>query len=86
MSIHRSLKNKNKKRKSVRSRLERYVELIKKGLIPKSPFALPKEKIIEFKIKKEKKEKTVEGIEPLLIPTTPDPKSKKKSKDVGKIK
>ena len=86
MSIHSSLKNKDKKRKSVRNRLQRYLELLKKGSTPKSVFALPKEKIIEFKVKKKEKEKKVEVVESLIIPITSEPKAKKKSKDVGKIK
>jgi hypothetical protein len=84
MSIHSSLKRNKKKKKSVRKRLERYFELIKKGIKPETPFALPKEKVIKFKVKKkEKEEKKLEIIDIISIP---EKKDKKKSKDVGKIK
>ena len=59
MSIHSSLKgHKNKSIRSVRKRYERLKALLEKEKDVLSVFALPKEKIIRLKIKKEKKEET----------------------------
>lgn len=65
MSIHPSFKNKNREKRTVRKRWERFKTLCKKDKSPSSLFGLPKEKIVKFKIKKEKKE------EKSLEPTSP---------------
>ena len=66
MSIHPSFKNKNREKRTVRKRWERFKILCKKDKSPSSLFGLPKEKIIKFKIKKEKKEeKSLETLSPL---------------------
>ena len=66
MSIHRSLKSNTKdKHRTVRKRWERIRSLILQQKFDRgkdSVYGLPKEKIIKFKIKKEKKE---EDINPL---------------------
>ena len=91
MSIHKSLKsNKYKDKRSVHKRYERIRSLILKKKWDKehdSVYGLPKEKIIRYKIKKEKKEEK-EGLTPIAEyeNTTETKKMKKKSKDVGKIK
>jgi small basic protein (TIGR04137 family) len=61
MSMHQSLKGNNKgKKRSVRKRWERMRSLMLQKKFDKekqSVFGLPKEKVVRFKIKKEKKEK-----------------------------
>jgi len=61
MSIHKSFKsNLTDKKRSVRKRWERMRSLMLQEKFDRkkdSVFALPKEKIVRFKIKKEKKEK-----------------------------
>ena len=90
MSIHKSLKSdKYKDKRSVKKRYERLRSLILKEKWNKkhdSVYALPKEKIIRLKIKKEKEEKKEE--QTLLNYATPTEtkKEKKKSRDIGKIK
>lgn len=65
MSIHKSLKSdRNASKRSVRKRWERIRSLIlkKKFEQGQSPYGLPKEKVVKYKIKKEKKEQK-EGLE-----------------------
>jgi len=65
MSIHPSFKSNNNDHRTVRKRWERFKTLREKGKSFPSLFALPKEKIIKYKFKKEKKE------EKSLTPTSP---------------
>jgi len=85
MSIHKSLKTKTKQNRTVRKRFERFKTLKEKGINPTSVLALPKEKIIKLKIKKEKKEKKDSLIDITISPLETT-KVKKQSRDVGKIK
>ena len=88
MSLHKSLKtNLNKNKRSVRKRYERLRSLILQKKWDKehnSVFALPKEKIVRLKIKKEKKEEKLVDI--VTYAKEAEKKAKKKSKDIGKIK
>jgi len=87
MSIHHSFKRKRTGHRTVRKRWERLRSLILQQKWNKehhSVFTLPKERNIRLKLKKEKKEETVET--PLALETFKSDKKKKKSKDVGKIK
>ena len=88
MSMHRSLKrDKWGTKRNVRKRFERIQKLIKEARYLKSVYNLPKEKIVRLKIKKLKEEK--KEITPAFGVSTSETEkntSKKKSKDVGKIK
>jgi len=59
MSIHKTFKKRRGIFKSVKSRLERYLKLIKDGKEVNSVFGFPKEKILRRK-KIKKKEEVVE--------------------------
>ena len=85
MSIHPTFRQeKYGKQRTVHTRRERLEALIKKGIDIKSVYGLSKEKIIKFKIKKDKKEEKETKINP-TVEWTP-PTHRKKSKDIGKIK
>lgn len=77
MSIHRSLSQKERERRSrsVLKRIERIKILMDKGIFKEgitSCFGLPKLKVLKIKIKKEKaKEVTLEA-----APTPPSPEEK----------
>lgn len=66
MSVHPSLKigSKSKKHQSVLKRLERLMHLVKKDEWKEgnSVFALPKVKILKFKVKKEKAKEAEEEV------------------------
>lgn len=83
MSTHKSLKrNKYKEFRTVRTRRERIMKLIKnaKWLKGMSVYGLPKEirRRLNFKIKKEKEEKK---IEPIYAPPIDEKIKKKTSRD-----
>ena len=88
MSIHHSLKtNTNAPKRSVRKRYERLRSLMLKNKWDKkhsSIYALPKEKIVRLKIKKEKKEE--KDLTLVEYAKETEEKVKKKSKDNGKRK
>ena len=92
MSIHQSLRvNKWKSKRNVRKRFERFRSLVlqnKWDAEHDSIYALPKERIFRLKAKKKEKEEKKEIVPFDVIISKPieKSKSKKKSKDVGKIK
>jgi len=92
MSMHKSLKGtQDKYKRSVRKRYERLRSLILKEKWDREHnniFSLPKEKIVRLKIKKEKKEgtDTVTNDNMAVYAKEAEKKTKKKSKDIGKIK
>lgn len=89
MSLHSSLKSdRYKPKRNVRKRYERIQALLEKGKEVLTAFALPKEKIIRLKVKKDKKEETETLTNENLgtYAKEAEKKAKKKSKDIGKIK
>jgi len=89
MSIHKSLKSSqsSKSKRTVHKRWERMRSLMlqKKFDSGQSVWGLPKEKIVKYKIKKDKKEEKEKSLVEIAQENKKD-KSKKQSKDVGKIK
>ena len=89
MSIHKSLKSESyKSKRTVRKRWERIrsLKLQKKFDSGQSVYGLPKEKIIKYKIKKEKKDEDKEKSLVEIAQDIKKDKAKKQSKDIGKIK
>jgi small basic protein (TIGR04137 family) len=86
MSLHPSFKRNKEKHRSVRKRYERFRSLRLQNKFDKekdSIYNLPKERNIQFKIKKEKKE---EKVEVSTLTFDESKKVKKQSRDIGKIK